>query len=360
MAAPLSPQSAPQSAPHQLLDDGYAPEPCEVLVVGCGNILRGDDAVGPMLIRELATRQAAGEIPEGTGGVRLVDGGTAGMDVAFGMRGARRVVLVDAARTGNEPGKLYRLPDYLVAQVPPLEGLHTHNFRWDHALAFADWLLGPEKPQDITVFLIEAGRFGPGEPLTEPVADAVAQLIGILEREFWSTPTDTSRYDVELTDAGCLLLPATLAAERFPGDVCLARVAGAGLELMPLHDAAYGGLVMKQRNAAGDRSVLVNEVLGFDLAGRIGTHPSTWDAERGTLVIDLAGGADDQRVRRSHAGGLRAGPLGGLSDRDQPGGRGATGAPGLSDRGEGAAGGRRRPQDGRAPSTATTRSGGAS
>ena len=30
-------------------------------------------------------------------GVRLVDGGTAGMDVAFQMRGAARVIIVDAS-----------------------------------------------------------------------------------------------------------------------------------------------------------------------------------------------------------------------------------------------------------------------
>ena len=77
-----------QTQPYELLDDGFAPEPCELLVIGCGNIMRGDDAVGPVLIRTLFTRG----VPDG---VRIVDGGTAGMDVAFGMRGAARVVIID-------------------------------------------------------------------------------------------------------------------------------------------------------------------------------------------------------------------------------------------------------------------------
>ena len=59
-------------------------------MVGCGNLLRGDDAAGPILVRLLADR----DLPDG---VRLVDGGTAGMDVAFAMRGARRVIVVDDA-----------------------------------------------------------------------------------------------------------------------------------------------------------------------------------------------------------------------------------------------------------------------
>ena len=58
-------------APYELLDDGFAPDPCDLLVIGCGNILRGDDAVGPVLVRTLMAQGA----PEG---VRVVDGGTTG------------------------------------------------------------------------------------------------------------------------------------------------------------------------------------------------------------------------------------------------------------------------------------------
>ena len=82
---------------HKLLDDGFAPASCKVLVIGCGNILRGDDAVGPVLIRYLWD---LGVPPS----VRMVDGGTAGMDVAFQMRGAERVVIVDASSTGEPAG----------------------------------------------------------------------------------------------------------------------------------------------------------------------------------------------------------------------------------------------------------------
>lgn len=64
------------------------PPGCDVLVVGCGNLLRGDDGVGPILVRHPWERG----VPDGA---RLVDGGTAGMDVAFQMRGAGWVVIID-------------------------------------------------------------------------------------------------------------------------------------------------------------------------------------------------------------------------------------------------------------------------
>lgn len=160
-------------APHELLDDGFAPPACELLVVGCGNLLRGDDAIGPLAIRELWTRG----VPDG---VRLIDGGTAGMDVAFMMRGARRVIIVDAASTGAEPGTLYRVPAEELTDLPPLDGLHSHNFRWDHALAFGTWLLGPEMPADVEVLLVEAESTDHGAPLSAPARAGMERAVELV------------------------------------------------------------------------------------------------------------------------------------------------------------------------------------
>ena len=139
----------------------------DVVVIGCGNLLRGDDAVGPTLIRLLWSQG----VPDR--GVVLVDGGTAGMDVSFKMRGARKVVLVDAAATGSAPGTIFRVPAEELENLPALEGLHSHAFRWDHALAFGRWLLKDEYPEDITVFLIEAATVEFGAELTPAVAAAM-------------------------------------------------------------------------------------------------------------------------------------------------------------------------------------------
>jgi hydrogenase maturation protease len=137
----------------------------DTLVVGCGNLLRGDDGVGPVLVRELWEEHfdQAAVTPEG---VELADGGTAGMDIAFKMRGVRRVIVVDAAATGSEPGTVFEVPGDELEDLPPLEGLHTHLFRWDHALAFARWLLKDDYPEDVTVLLVEAEQVELGAPLS--------------------------------------------------------------------------------------------------------------------------------------------------------------------------------------------------
>ena len=173
------------------------PPGCAVLVIGCGNLLRGDDGVGPVLIRHLWDRG----VPEGA---KLVDGGTAGMDVGFQMRGAQRVVIVDACVSqgaGGTPGTVYRVPGEELTDLPPLQGLHTHSVRWDHAIPFARWALGDACPTDITVFLIEAAAMEMGAELSEPVSTAMEQVMGLIERDFLAPlrPQPAVEVTVEIT-----------------------------------------------------------------------------------------------------------------------------------------------------------------
>lgn len=272
--------SATSGPPVPLDPPGLEPPGCAVLVVGCGNLLRGDDGVGPVLVRHLWERG----VPAGA---RLVDGGTAGMDVAFQMRGAERVVIIDAAATGAEPGTVYRVPGHELAELPPLQGLHTHSFRWDHALAFARWALGPACPEDVTVFLIEAAGVAPGMDLSEPVTAAMEQVIALVERDFLAPlrPAPEPDPTVELTADGSLRLSARLAASRFPADAAVALRRDGELWLLPLTGPRSGGLLLKQRNLAGDRSVLVREVLADRVP--VGVRPAVWDADRGALRIPL-------------------------------------------------------------------------
>ncbi|MEZ5115901.1 MAG: hydrogenase maturation protease [Candidatus Nanopelagicales bacterium] len=146
----------------------FGPPATDTLVVGCGNLIRGDDAAGPVLVRLLAERG----VPAG---VRLVDGGTAGMDVAFAMRGARRVIVVDASRIGVEPGTVHRVPGEELMDLQPPQG-NLHRFRWDQALGFAQWLLKDDYPDDVTVWLIEGASFDAGAPLSPAVDAAVTDV----------------------------------------------------------------------------------------------------------------------------------------------------------------------------------------
>ncbi|WP_409347388.1 hydrogenase maturation protease [Mycolicibacterium mucogenicum] len=253
------------------------------MVVGCGNLLRGDDGVGPILVRHLWERG----MPDG---LRLVDGGTAGMDVAFQMRGAERVVIVDASATGSPPGTIYRVPGAELAELPPLEGLHTHSFRWDHAIAFARWALADACPDDITVFLIEAANVAMGADLSPEVNTAMEQVIEVIDADYISplrppAPSDATDLTVEFTADGYLRLSAAVSAAHFPANVAVGAVREDQLWLLPLRGPRNGGLLLKQRNAAGERAVLMRELLADIIP--TGTRRAFWDAEAGALRIPL-------------------------------------------------------------------------
>ena len=278
MSEELTPET--QSAPGGFEDIDLEPPGCAVLVVGCGNLLRGDDGVGPVLIRHLWDRG----VPEGA---RLVDGGTAGMDVAFQMRGAKQVVIVDASTTGAVPGTVYRVPGEELDDLPPLSGLHTHSFRWDHAIPFARWALGDACPTDITVFLIEIEGMELGADLSAPVEKAMEQVIDLIERDYLTPlrPRSPDQVSVEINADGYLRMDAALAASRFPSDALAAVPRDGELWLFPLRGPSSGGLLLKQRNPAGDRAVLVREVLPDGFPG--GLRTASWDDEHKALRIPL-------------------------------------------------------------------------
>jgi hydrogenase maturation protease len=148
----------------------------DLVVIGCGNPLRGDDAVGPELVRRLRERG----LPDG---VRCVDAGTGGIDAVLEMRGALEAVVVDACRSGSPPGTLHEVSGAALADQPP-RGLDIHAVRWDHALALADALLGDGRPRQVTACLVEAASFEPGAPLSPAVDRAVDALAARLFARF--------------------------------------------------------------------------------------------------------------------------------------------------------------------------------
>ena len=74
-----------------------------LLVLGLGNVLLGDDGLGPVALARLEHDYRFA--PE----VRLVDGGTLGLTLLDELAQARHAILVDAVATGEAPGTLVRL-----------------------------------------------------------------------------------------------------------------------------------------------------------------------------------------------------------------------------------------------------------
>jgi hydrogenase maturation protease len=140
-------------------------------VIGCGNPARSDDGAGVEVVRRLGTH---GDLRANS--MRLIDAGTAGMDVMFKVRGAERVVIVDACRSGSDPGAVFRVPgDELKASQHPAFTLH--GLRWDHALYAGSRMFGDDFARHTDVFLIEAASLDFGIGLSDAVERGVERVV---------------------------------------------------------------------------------------------------------------------------------------------------------------------------------------
>ena len=77
--------------------------PRDVLVVGLGNILLGDDGLGVRALEALQRRWRFADA------VTTLDGGTGGLDLLDWFRGRDLVIVIDALRMGQTPGTVSRL-----------------------------------------------------------------------------------------------------------------------------------------------------------------------------------------------------------------------------------------------------------
>lgn len=147
-------------------------------IIGCGNPNRSDDGAGVAVAQRLAARLESKPLP----GVRVVDAGTAGMDVMFQARGSQSLILIDASASGSEPGTVFEVPGHELENVPEPR-MNLHDFRWDHALFAGRKIFRDQFPDDVTVFLIEKETLELGVGLSAAVDSAVSRVTErILER----------------------------------------------------------------------------------------------------------------------------------------------------------------------------------
>jgi len=127
----------------------------EIMILGVGNLLFTDEGVGIRVAEALQDRY---EFPQN---VRVVDGGTLGLNLLGVISEADHLIVVDAVRQGGEPGSLYRLAgEEIPKRIRAKNSLHQVEFL--EALTCCQALdkvpetviVGVE-PEDITTMSIE-------------------------------------------------------------------------------------------------------------------------------------------------------------------------------------------------------------
>ena len=147
-----------------------------ILVAGIGNIFLGDDAFGVEVVRRLSQKTW-------TPGVRIVDFGIRGFDLAYALMDSYdHVILVDACPRGDAPGTICVVePDLEDAKMPPV--LDGHDMNPLHVLRLA-FSMGAA-PQRVTIVGCEPETLGPPEglmALSTAVEAAVSEGASVVER----------------------------------------------------------------------------------------------------------------------------------------------------------------------------------
>jgi hydrogenase maturation protease len=140
-----------------------------VRVIGIGNLDRGDDAAGLLVVRELASRlPAAIDVIECSGDqTRLLEA----------WRGATVVVVVDAMHAGLGPGTVHVLDP---ASAPLLDNAAFSNHGFGVAAAIELGRTLGNLPERLVIIGIEGADFETGALLSSEVRAAVSRAVDLL------------------------------------------------------------------------------------------------------------------------------------------------------------------------------------
>lgn len=149
-----------------------------ILVLGLGNALMNDDAVGVRAIAEMQLRYTF------SAEVLVVDGGTLGLDLLPFLEGVERLLIVDAIDMGAAPGELFRLEGEEVPRAFASK-LSVHQMGVQDLLAVAE--LQGHAPRELVVHGVQPASIEMEMQLSPAVATAIEPLLAriIAELESW-------------------------------------------------------------------------------------------------------------------------------------------------------------------------------
>lgn len=164
------------------LGEGDLPEFCRkpTLVLGCGNLLFGDDGFGCAVVERL---EASGGVPES---VCLLDAGTGARALLFtlcvGAARPRRLLILDAIDVGRDPGQLFEIDP---ADIPAVkvDDFSLHQLPTSNLLRELQEGCGVE----VRVLACQTGPLPDGvrPGLSAAVAEALPRAAAWVAREYF-------------------------------------------------------------------------------------------------------------------------------------------------------------------------------
>jgi len=145
----------------------------DILILGIGNILLKDEGVGV----HVAKRLKEIPLPEN---VEVLDGGTAGLDLADFIAGRKKLIVIDAVKAGEKPGTIYRLTEENLS-IKPKAIMSFHEVDLLDAIHMS--IVMDEKPEEIVVIGIEPKDMSDGVDLSPEIEERIPRIIEVVMKE---------------------------------------------------------------------------------------------------------------------------------------------------------------------------------
>ncbi|MEF3255470.1 MAG: HyaD/HybD family hydrogenase maturation endopeptidase [Deferribacterales bacterium] len=139
----------------------------KTVVLGLGNLLMNDDGAGIIVVNNIKNLFNDSEH------LKIIDGGTLGLDLLHYIEWADKLIIVDAVDVGLEPGTVVRIEG---------EDINTvfESKLSPHQMGLKDILLTAElidcKPKDIVLFGIQTKDINMDMTLSKEVSDNISRL----------------------------------------------------------------------------------------------------------------------------------------------------------------------------------------
>jgi len=143
-------------------------------VLGIGNPIRSDDGVGVHVVEALRKENSSDNVD-------LVED-ISGIDTLGVITGYDRVIIVDAIKSGNDPGTIcqFSLKDFVHKQT--LHSFSPHGMDFLAMLEFGKSLFPGKIPEDIIIVAVEAGDITTfSEKCTTEVEKAIKKVVDLIK-----------------------------------------------------------------------------------------------------------------------------------------------------------------------------------
>ena len=143
-----------------------------IVVVGVGNLLMTDEGIGIHAVQALQEQKIPADI-------KIVDGGTSPDLIAY-TRAGDKLIIVDAAKAGGEPGTIYRFkPEDLADERAGLASAHEMGVVENLKLI----TLSGNEPKEIVIIGIEPKNIEYGTELSPELKEKLPKIVEVVLRE---------------------------------------------------------------------------------------------------------------------------------------------------------------------------------